>query len=116
MTPNLHFGTVYSGQRVTKGLPDTMEIDRPRLRLCDDAVSWAPTEDTSVVVLDLRTSKYLGLNSSASVLWQRLAEGATEEELREALVEHFGLERDRAARDLQAFLHALRSRDLLVEI
>ncbi len=93
-----------------------MGIDRPKLRLRDDAVSWAPTEGDSVVVLHLPTSLYLSLNPSASVLWHRLAEGATEEELQKALTERFGLQTDRAAVDVQAFLDALRSRGLLAEI
>lgn len=85
------------------------------LRLRDDAVSWAPTDDDAIVVLDLRTSKYLSLNASGSVLWQRLADGADEAQLRGALVERFELDEPTATRDVGAFLSTLRERDLIVE-
>jgi Coenzyme PQQ synthesis protein D (PqqD) len=85
------------------------------LRVKDDAVSWAPTEENVVVLLDLRTSTYLSLNASGSILWQRLAHGATESDLREELLQRFQLDADQAAADVTAFLNALRTRDLLAE-
>jgi hypothetical protein len=90
-------------------------VRMPKLVLREDAVSWAPTEQDAVVILDLRSSHYLSLNASGSVLWQKIAEGATRDELREALSDRFGLDAAHADSDVAAFLSALRSRDLVVE-
>lgn len=86
-----------------------------KIGLRDDAVSWAPTEKDAIVVLDLRTSRYLSLNASGSLLWLRLVDGTTRTELREALSDRFDLPDRAAETDVDAFLDALRSRDLLVE-
>lgn len=85
------------------------------MRLKTDAVSWAPTEDESIVVLDLRSSMYLSLNASGSVLWQRLSDGASQQELVQALVDRFDVTHDVAARDVQVFLETVRERGLLEE-
>lgn len=86
-----------------------------RFTLRDDAVSWAPTNSGEIVVLDLRTSRYLSLNSSGSTLWQVLDDGATTDEMADALVERFGISREQAAIDVGGFLETLRSRDLVDE-
>jgi hypothetical protein len=87
----------------------------PTLVLREDAVSWAPTEQDAIVILDLRSSLYLSLNASGSLLWQKIAQGATQDELRQALRDRFGLDAGQADVDVNAFLAALRSRDLIVE-
>lgn len=90
-------------------------MSQPMLALRGDAVSWAPTDDGAIVVLDLRTSKYLSLNSSGSVLWQELARGVSADELVQALIERFGVTTEVAEADVAEFLATLRERDLLVE-
>lgn len=92
-----------------------MASDPRALTLRHDAVSWAPTDEDLIVVLDLRTSKYLSLNPSGSVLWQLLADGSTEPDLRAALADRFGLDDAKATADVDAFLGSLRGRDLLIE-
>jgi hypothetical protein len=47
------------------------------------------------------------------VLWQELAEGATREDLIDVLRSSYGLEHERAARDVDDFVAALRSRGLI---
>lgn len=86
-----------------------------KLTLRDEAVSWAPTDNDAIVVLDLRTSRYLSLNSSGSVLWQALDSGATSDELAQVLVDRFGISEKQAAADVTGFLATLRSRDLVAE-
>lgn len=80
-----------------------------------DTVSWAPTDNDAIVVLDLRTSTYLSLNASGSVLWQALNDGATASQLADLLVDRFGITRERAEMDVTDFLDMLRGRDLVAE-
>ena len=77
-------------------------------------MTWQEVGD-DVIVLDLDGSVYLSINGSGRVLWERLAEPCSQDELNDALVEHFGIDESRARDDVAAFLGALRSRDLLVE-
>lgn len=83
-----------------------------RLRLRPDAVAWREV-DGEVIALGLESSTYFGTNSSGTVLWKRLAEGATRGELVDALVTTFGLEEAHAQSDVEAFVGDLRSRGLL---
>ncbi|UQX87876.1 PqqD family protein [Jatrophihabitans telluris] len=78
-------------------------------------MSWTPADDGSVVILDLRSSRYLSLNDSAAALWQALVGGATEPELARSLQASFGVEAAVAEADVAEFLAALRARDLLQE-
>lgn len=78
-----------------------------------NAVSWAPTDDDAVIVLDLRTSRYLSLNAAGSVLWLRLVEGASRQDLVSALRDRFGIDDEVAGQGVASFLDDLRSRDLL---
>lgn len=71
--------------------------------------------DDEVVALDVDTATYLGANKSAALLWQALAKGAKRDELVQRLADEYGLERDVAERDVDAFVHDLRSRELLEE-
>jgi hypothetical protein len=75
-------------------------------------VTWRQVGD-EVIVLDMSTWEYLGLNGTGAILWPALVEGATPEELRERLVDSYGIERERAAADVRAFLAALADVGLL---
>lgn len=66
-----------------------------------------------VVVLDLSGSVYLKLNGSGRVLWERLAEGCTEDELAAALVETYEIDEELARRDVSDFLTDLQTRNLI---
>jgi hypothetical protein len=83
-----------------------------RLSLRDDAVRWREI-DREVVAVDLESSMYLGTNESGVLLWRRLAEGATTEQLVGELVTAFGIEPERAAADIRSFLDELEARNLL---
>jgi Coenzyme PQQ synthesis protein D (PqqD) len=82
-------------------------------KLRDADLDWREVEG-ELVALDLRESRYLAINRTGRVLWSALAEGATQDELIERLVESFDIERARAAADVEAFTAELESRDLLV--
>lgn len=83
-----------------------------QLRLRAASVAWRDI-DGEVIALGLDSSTYFGTNASGSILWKRLAEGATRSELVTSLMEAFGLEHDRAEADVGAFVDELRSRGLL---
>jgi Coenzyme PQQ synthesis protein D (PqqD) len=82
-------------------------------RLRDDALEWREVEE-QIVALDLKTSRYLALNRSGRVLWERLAGGATMDELIDALVEAYELDRERAGADVEALLAQLEDEDLIL--
>ncbi len=88
------------------------EVAEAPVRLREGAVSWREV-DGEVIVLDLETSDYLGVNASGTVLWLLLAGGTTAAAMRRALVERFGIGAEQAATDVEAFLAAARSRRLL---
>jgi hypothetical protein len=85
------------------------------MQLRQTGLTWHVAGD-DVVVLDLKGSVYLKLNGSARRLWERLAQSScSESELTAALVDEYGIDEERAATDVAAFLADLRRRDLLVE-
>jgi hypothetical protein len=57
-----------------------------------------------MVVLDLDTGLYHSLNPVGALLYRHLCEGATCDELVAAVLEHFKVDRTRAAADIDAFL------------
>jgi hypothetical protein len=82
------------------------------LRLRDEGLTWREIEGEMVAV-DIRTSTYLSANPSGMALWEPLSEGTSREALVDRLVERFGIDRERAAADVDAFIGELRARDLL---
>ncbi len=88
--------------------------EEPVVRLRDQALDWLPVDD-EVVVLDGERDLYLGTNSSGSVLWEALAEGATRTQLAELLIARFDIEPERAASDVSVFIDELSQAELLEE-
>lgn len=81
-------------------------------RLRPDRVEWREVEG-EVVVLDLKASRYLAVNETGTLLWPRLVEGVSEEEMVALLVERFQLDHSAAQQDVSEFLEELRAQDLL---
>lgn len=81
-------------------------------RLRTDGVHWRRI-DGEVVALNGRRSTYVAANPAGSLLWQALADGATRSELADRLVRAFGIDRGRAAADVDTYLAQLRAEDLL---
>lgn len=84
------------------------------LRLRPGAVEWRAVEG-EILALEVDSSTYIAANASGALLWERLAEGSTRERLVDDLVAEFGVERQQAEGDVDAFLETLRSRNLLEE-
>jgi coenzyme PQQ synthesis protein D (PqqD) len=83
----------------------------PTRRLRQDAI-WREA-DGDVIALDDRVTAYISTNAAGALLWKQLADGATSEELAARLVSEFGIDRERAARDVESFLAELDARGFL---
>jgi Coenzyme PQQ synthesis protein D (PqqD) len=84
------------------------------MRLREADLDWREVEG-EIVALDLRESRYLAINRTGQMLWGALVEGTSRDDLIERLVAHFGIERPRAAADVDAFTTELESRGLLTQ-
>ena len=82
------------------------------LTLVREDVEWREIEG-EITLLDMRTSEYIALNRTGSLLWLSLAEGATRDHLVGVLVGRFGITAERASADVDAFLHDLAGRGFL---
>ena len=85
-----------------------------QLRLRTEDLEWREM-DGELVALEGERSLYLAANPAATLLWQRLADGASPQELSDALVDSYGIESAVAERDVDAFLDQARRFDLLDE-
>ena len=81
-------------------------------RLKTDRIAWRQIGD-EVVVLDLRSSRYLSANAAAGRLWHGLERGASRDELIADLVAEYHIAQETAAADVDEFLADCRARDLL---
>jgi roadblock/LC7 domain-containing protein len=81
-------------------------------RLAEGAFEWRSVGD-EVVVLNTRTSRYLTLNGSASLLWPLLLEGSDDHALASCLVGRYGVSVERAEADVRTFLAQLKEHGLL---
>jgi hypothetical protein len=82
------------------------------IKLREGCTAWREVEDETVV-LHLDSSTYLGVNAAGTLLWRAMTRGATRSDLVEQLVSTFGIEGDRAAADVDAFIDDCRRRGLL---
>ncbi len=82
------------------------------IRLDPKAAAWRSV-DGEVVGLALADSEYFTVNESATLLWDMLARGTTEQAMAAGLVERYGLDEAAAKADVRAFVAALKERGLL---
>lgn len=82
------------------------------LRLRENDLHWREI-DGEVIALEARASIYVAANGSGSVLWRALKEGATRDGLADELVREYGIDRDRATVDADAFIAELTEHGLL---
>ena len=83
-----------------------------RISVRAEDVAWKSI-DEEVVVLDLRTQRYLCLNRSAAILWPMLIAGACRDELADALARTYDIVAAAASVDVEVLLSQLSERDLL---
>jgi hypothetical protein len=92
----------------------TPSEQRSRLRLRPEALDWVDVEQ-EVVVLDSDRSVYLATNSSGAILWRKLIEGATREELADELVKTFNISDELANQDVDSYVNRLLELGLLAD-
>lgn len=68
---------------------------------------FAQEVDGEMVLLDMNSENYFGLDSVASDIWKLLQEGKTIQETYDALLEMYDVEPETLKRDLESFLKAL---------
>jgi hypothetical protein len=91
-----------------------MAKDDATLRLREEGLNWREI-DGEVVVLDVERSHYLNLNATGCVLWLLLAEGATQRQLVDKLIEEFDVDEPTACDDVETFLTSCRDNGLLAD-
>lgn len=82
------------------------------LCLRDQDLDWREIGD-EIVAVDGHEGVYVAVQGSGALLWRLLAGLTTRDGLLEALVSTYGIDRKRAAEDVDAFLTTLRDRGLL---
>ncbi|MCL7959679.1 MAG: PqqD family protein [marine benthic group bacterium] len=87
-------------------------VEGTRLRLSDQNV-WSGLGE-EVVILDLASSSYLGLDDVAAAVWGALAEPRTVGELEALLSAGYEVDPAELSRDLRSFLTDLIDRGLVV--
>jgi hypothetical protein len=91
----------------------TPSTGQPVHRLRADRVDWRQV-DGEVVALDRQSSQYLAINATGAVVWTELVEGATADQLVDAVTARFEVSPEQARRDVEGFLADLARRRLLV--
>jgi Coenzyme PQQ synthesis protein D (PqqD) len=82
------------------------------LRVASGSLEWRRVDD-EIVILNTKSSRYLSLNRAGAVLWPLVHEGADEAALTTALVGRYGLDPQRAADDVAAFVSELAAHGIL---
>ncbi|MEJ1937275.1 PqqD family protein, partial [Nostoc sp. NIES-2111] len=83
-----------------KALPDVVACDR----------------GGEAALLDLRTSRYFGLNAVGSLVWTSLSEPASPNVLAEIVASRFEVEKPRAEADIRALLDQLEAEGLVTRV
>ena len=82
------------------------------MKLRVDDITWREI-DGDLVLLDLRSSAYLTVNASGTLLMRQLTEERTLTQLAEVLANAFDIPAHQAQLDAQKFVDELGERDLL---
>jgi hypothetical protein len=85
----------------------------------NDSVVYLPTRNAAyrkigdeVVIVDTVNNRLMTLNGTGSVVWMML-DGRSIQEIADALVQSFSVERAQATEDVSAFLSEMESRGLV---
>ncbi len=66
-----------------------------------------------MVILNLETGQYHGLEQVGRLVWNRIQDGATVRELEQAVLDEYAVEPERCRQDLRILLEELRKRGLV---
>ena len=89
-----------------------MEHSTQVLRLSDANIVWRAVEN-EIVILHRGDWQYLTVNEAGTLLWTRLVDGCTRDDLASLLVAEYGIDRSHARDDVDAFLELLAESGLL---
>lgn len=81
-------------------------MDFTKKAVISEAV-FAQNVDGEMVLLDMNSENYFGLDGVATDIWQLLSEGKTLEEMYSALIEMYEVEEVQLKEDLEAFIQKL---------
>jgi hypothetical protein len=87
-------------------------MDGEDLKIREDDLSWRQVGD-EIIVLDLRSNAYLSINHSGTALWDMLVDGSTPTTMTTRLVAAYGVDEERARKDVEEFVTMLADRGLL---
>jgi hypothetical protein len=87
-------------------------VEEPVIRLRGADLTWREL-DESVVVLDLKASRYLSVTGTGAFLWKRLASGASVDSLVRAVLDAYEVDDAVARADVAGFLADLGREQLL---
>ncbi|HLV04712.1 PqqD family protein [uncultured Georgenia sp.] len=82
------------------------------MQLRSESITWREI-DGELVILDTERSVYLTTNASGTHLAKLLTSERTADELADALVEQYGIDRETAVADVAAFVAQLQAKGLL---
>ncbi len=96
----------------TAGDDNVEQATESSVRLRKGAVEWREI-DGEIVALEVESSTYISANRTGGLLWRRLTEGTTPDELVNELTARYEVEPAQARSDVAGFLGALTARGLL---
>lgn len=70
--------------------------------------------DNEMVLLNIETGLYFGLDELGSMIWSLLAEGMAETAIVQRILDEYDAEPERVRRDVEAFLVQLQGKGLLL--
>lgn len=69
--------------------------------------------DDEVILLDMTSGEYYGLNDVGSRMWTLFQQGQSAQEVLDALVQEYNVSTERLSNDIHQFLRQLQSRGLV---
>jgi Coenzyme PQQ synthesis protein D (PqqD) len=82
------------------------------IKLRSEDIQWKEVEG-EIVILDLRSARYMAVNESGRFLWEAAAEGTTRTRLVKELMDKYHIDHPTAERDVEDFIETLRRNQLM---
>ena len=72
--------------------------------------------DDEVVLMSIEAGYYFALDTVGSRIWELLSKPLTNDELTEALMEEYDVERDTCVKEVNSFIEEMRSKNLIIRL
>ena len=89
------------------------DIFNKRLTVSDNVIASPVGDET--VILDLKTSAYLGFNPVGTRIWELLKEGLAPADICDRMADDFDVSHEVLEVDVRHFLGELKAREIVVE-